>query len=140
MLQDEEDDVEEPDAVIKIPSTKVKRLIGAGGAKIKEVQNKCKARLQIMKTEEELQVRGEGGMCTLAASFPVTQSLYFPKLSFMSIPYRVISPATDYTYVYAPSFLAFFTFQYSQVGLKGQLQAKEREKIMAQLQSKVTQV
>lgn len=60
-LEDEEEEPEqEPDAVVKIPSSKVKRLIGAGGAKIKEIEGKCGCRLQIMKTDDELLLGRKG--------------------------------------------------------------------------------
>lgn len=59
-LEEDEPDVEEPDAVIKVPSNKVKRLVGAGGAKIKEIEARAKCRLQIMKTEDELQLGLKG--------------------------------------------------------------------------------
>lgn len=50
----ESDSEEEPDLEIKIPSNKVKLVIGAGGEKIKEIQKKSKARIQVKKDEKDL--------------------------------------------------------------------------------------
>ena len=45
---------EDPDEVIEIPTTRVRLVIGAGGANVKELMKKSGARIQVMKTEEAL--------------------------------------------------------------------------------------
>eukprot|EP00879_Flechtneria_rotunda_P013246 GHRR01013831.1.p1 GENE.GHRR01013831.1~~GHRR01013831.1.p1 ORF type:complete len:392 (+),score=150.40 GHRR01013831.1:52-1176(+) len=51
---EEDSDEETPDLEIQIPTSRVKLLVGPGGATIKDIQKKSKARIQIRKEEEEL--------------------------------------------------------------------------------------
>lgn len=44
---DDSDSEDEPDVTIKVPAHKVKLIIGAGGEKIKWIQRKSKARVQV---------------------------------------------------------------------------------------------
>ncbi|EIE20889.1 DnaJ-domain-containing protein [Coccomyxa subellipsoidea C-169] len=53
-ILDDSDEEPEPDAVIEIPLKKVKLVVGPGGEKIKLIEKKSKARLQIVKEEDEL--------------------------------------------------------------------------------------
>jgi KH domain len=47
---------EKADLEIKVPTNKVKLIVGAGGEKIKEIQRKSKCRLQIKKEDSALKV------------------------------------------------------------------------------------
>lgn len=53
-LEESSDEEPEPDLEIKIPTNRVKLLVGPGGETIKNIQRKSKARIQIKKEEEEL--------------------------------------------------------------------------------------
>lgn len=46
-ILDDSDEEPEPDAVIEIPLKKVKLVVGPGGEKIKLIEKKSKARLQV---------------------------------------------------------------------------------------------
>ena len=47
ILKDKEEEEEVPDVEIKIPANKVKYMVGQGGEKIKWIQRKSKARVQV---------------------------------------------------------------------------------------------
>ena len=47
ILKDNEEEEEVPDVEIKIPANKVKYMVGQGGEKIKWIQRKSKARVQV---------------------------------------------------------------------------------------------
>ncbi|KAF6258089.1 DnaJ-domain-containing protein [Scenedesmus sp. NREL 46B-D3] len=53
-LEESSDEEPEPDLEMQIPTNRVKLLVGPGGATIKDIQRKSKARIQIKKEEEEL--------------------------------------------------------------------------------------
>ncbi|KAG2430428.1 hypothetical protein HXX76_009953 [Chlamydomonas incerta] len=53
-LSDDDDPDANPDLEIQIPANKVKLVIGPGGEKIKEIQKKSKARVQVKKDDKEL--------------------------------------------------------------------------------------
>jgi len=56
---EDSDEEEVADVEIQVPENKVKLVIGPGGTKINEIQRKSKCRVQLKKTEEELN-RGFG--------------------------------------------------------------------------------
>lgn len=70
-LQELEDsDTEpEPDLEIKIPTSRVKLVIGPGGSKIGEIQKKSKCRVQIKKEEAEL-MKGFGAAAKQQQAVP----------------------------------------------------------------------
>ena len=61
-----EDQEEEPDMEIEIPTNKVKVMMGVGGEKIKMIQKKSKCRVQIVKDKAELE-KGFGEAATTTA-------------------------------------------------------------------------
>eukprot|EP01023_Acetabularia_acetabulum_P007738 TRINITY_DN13392_c0_g1_i6.p1 TRINITY_DN13392_c0_g1~~TRINITY_DN13392_c0_g1_i6.p1 ORF type:complete len:355 (+),score=78.19 TRINITY_DN13392_c0_g1_i6:55-1119(+) len=58
----EEDSDEEADCEIEIPMNKVKLLIGPNGTKIQEIQKKARCRIQVKKTEADLNKAFGSGM------------------------------------------------------------------------------
>ena len=52
LLEEEAEEV--PDGVVSIPYSKVKLVVGPGGAKIKEIEKKSGCRVQVTRTEEDL--------------------------------------------------------------------------------------
>ncbi|KAI8472485.1 MAG: DnaJ-domain-containing protein [Monoraphidium minutum] len=86
---EDSDDEEVPDLEIQVPTSRVKRIVGAGGATIKEIQKKSKARIQIKKSEEELN-RGFGGPAR-----PMTTLMLFGDAKAIEIAMRMIDEAQE---------------------------------------------
>jgi len=66
-----------PDEVIEIPAKKVRLLIGAGGANVKELMRKSKAMIQVLKSDEALNLgfSGTDYRATSAAARAATQKM-----------------------------------------------------------------
>jgi hypothetical protein len=66
-----------PDEVIEIPTKKVRLLIGAGGATVKELMRKSKAMIQVLKSDEALNLgfSGTDFRATSAAARAATQKM-----------------------------------------------------------------
>lgn len=66
-----------PDEVIEIPAKKVRLLIGAGGANVKELMRKSKAMIQVLKSDEALNLgfSGTDFRATSAAARAATQKM-----------------------------------------------------------------
>ena len=59
-LQEEEEEEPPADLEIRIPTSKVKLVIGPGGSKVKEIQDRTKCRVQIKKDEARARAAFEG--------------------------------------------------------------------------------